>query len=441
MTSRRACIQAALAATLVRVPAFGSPLASPRERVALRLPWPISRIDPHRLDDAMAAIVGNALFDSLFAQSPDDTRALLAESFPLADGSTLRVRVRQGIPFASGRNVDARDVEFSIARARRSGAGALLSQVPAPKVDGNDLVFAMKDKDALVRALSSPLVAIVPRSFSPESPDGTGPFRWTKKGASVVLMRNGSAPRGASSLDEVEIAFAPDLSSSLRAFEGTSDDIGWLGGGLHEIRPKSLSFDRGAVGFAALITGSMARSWDAPGIPQRLCDAIDPNRVSYLGLGGWQKDESVSWGGAPSEILVRDDSPWLIETAKAIAGALSRPSHELTVKSLPLSEWTNRKAARSFALAVDFVRPFDHTALGTLLAIASSVDPKRGEEIARHPPKFVDPNPRILSRTLRIGIVGETRVKGAHAADVMLVPEATSGIDWGASFRVRKAEP
>jgi len=437
--TRRACLQTALVAGLLP----GSVLASPAspQRLAFRLPWPTARVDPHRLDDALAAIVGGALFEPLFGRNEDDTRVLLAESFPAVEAATLRVRVRKGMTFASGKSVDARDVQFSIARARRFGAAAWLQSVPVPKVDGDDLVFAMNDRNALIQALSSPLVSIVPRTFVPENPDGTGPFRWTKKGAAVVLVRNPSAPYGPPILDEVEIAFAPDLSSSLRAFEGASDDIGWLGAGLHEARAKSVSFDRGAVGFAVLFTGAMAGSWDAPGIAQRLCDAIDPNRVAYLGLGGWKKDESVSWGGPRSEILVRDDSPWLIETAKAIAGALSRPSHELTVKPVSPNEWTSRKGSHSFSLAVDFVRPLDHTSFGTLLALASSFDPKRGEEIARRPPKFTESNARVLSRTLRVGIVGETRVRGAHAADVTLAPSATTGIDWAASFRSQKAEP
>jgi len=131
----------------------------------------------------------------------------------------------------------------------------------------------------------------------------------------------------------------------------------------------------------------------------------------------------------------------LIETGKAVAGALSRASHELTVKTVSADEWTKKKLTRAFALGVDFVRPLDHTPLGALVALASSIDPKRGEEIARHPPKLVDGSARVLCRTLRLGIIGEARVRGAHAQDLTLPPAASGGVDWGASFRARKSDP
>ena len=35
-------------------------------RAQLRVPWPVASIDPHKLDDAAAAIFGNALFDGLY---------------------------------------------------------------------------------------------------------------------------------------------------------------------------------------------------------------------------------------------------------------------------------------------------------------------------------------------------------------------------------------
>ena len=188
--TRRAGLQASMAAALLSAPAFGSPTA---QRIALRVPWPVTRIDPHRLDDGMGAIFGNALFETLYLQSADDVRSLLAESFPAVEGNALRVRVRAGLTFASGRNVEGSDVAFSIARARRLGGAAWLVGVPTPRVEGNDLLFSMTDRAALMRAFSSPLTAIVPRGFTPDSPDGTGAFRWGWKNSNIILTQNASA--------------------------------------------------------------------------------------------------------------------------------------------------------------------------------------------------------------------------------------------------------
>src|SRR5690606_21234123 len=129
-----------------------------------------------------------------------------------------------------------------------------------------------KDAARLVRALASPLVSMVPVGFSADSPDGTGPFKLVVRDGAMVLVRNRFAARGPAFLDEVSVAAAPNVSASLLAFEGASDDIGWLERGLHEPRAGSKSFDFGAVGWATLFTGRDANDWDRTGVAQRVCD-------------------------------------------------------------------------------------------------------------------------------------------------------------------------
>jgi peptide/nickel transport system substrate-binding protein len=409
-------------------------------RVSLRVPWPILSLDPHRLDDGAAAIFGEALFDTLYAR--DDVGAFvasLAEADPEPEGASLRVRLRSGLRTGSGRAFEARDAAAAIARSRGMGGRAWLADIPAPKLDGRSLVFAMRDAGRLVRALASPVVAMVPTGFVPDAPDGTGPLRFSTRGDAVVLARNPLAARGPSYLEEVVLRAAPDLASSLRAFESGTDDLGWLGSGLHEPRSGSRPFDLGAVAWAVLFTGRDALAWDAPGVAQRICDEIPPARLSYLALGpAWTTESEQGWGGPPAALHVRDDAPWLGELAKAIAATISRPSHEITAKPIPAAELAQRRAARSYTLALDVVRPVAPGSFAAMVALATADNAGRASELMQHPPKLGEVPARTMTRTMRCGVVGEIRVQGGRAPDVQLAASsAGAGFDLGASTHAR----
>ena len=409
-------------------------------RISLRLPWPVLAIDPHRLEDATAAIFGDALFDTLYARDESGAFiASLAEAEPEPEGASLRVRVRTGLRTAKGRAFDARDAAAAIARSRGLGGRAWLADIPVPKLDGRSLVFAMRDTGRLVRALASPIVAMVPSAFTPEAPDGTGPMKFTTRGDALVLARNPFAARGPSYLEEVVVMTAPDLAASLRAFESGTDDIGWLGSGLHEPRPGSRPYDFGAVGWAVLFTGRDAATWDAPGVAQRMCDGIAPARLSYLALGpAWPTEPEQGWGGPPTSLHVRDDAPWLVELAKAIAATLSRPSHEVTAKPVPSADFSQRRAARNYTLALDVVRPVAPGSFAAMVALATADNAGRASELVQHPPKLGEIPARTMTRTLRCGVVGEIRVQGGRAPEVQLAASPTGpGFDLGATSRSR----
>jgi len=409
-------------------------------RISLRVPWPVNLIDPHRLDDGFAALFGAALFDTLFARAQEGSiTPSLAETDPEPEGMNLRVRLRSGIRTSKGLAFEARDAASAIARARSLGARAWLADIPTPKVDGPSLLFAFRDANRLVRALASPILAMVPANYSTASPDGTGPFAFTTRGDATVLVRNVRSASGPSFLDEVVIRAAPDLASSLRAFESGTDDIGWLGSGLHEPRAGSRPFDLGAVGWAVLYTGRDALSWDAPGVAQRLCNGIAPSRLSHLALGpNWTTETEQGWGGAPAAIFVREDAPWLVELARAIAATISRPSHEVTARPVNASELAQRRTSRNYALALDTVRTIAPGALGAMVSLATSDGAGRAGDLVTHAPKLGEVPPRATTRTLRCGIVGEIRVQGGRAQDVSLAASANvSGFDLGASSRHR----
>jgi peptide/nickel transport system substrate-binding protein len=437
---RRAFLAGLLAASATP-PVFARGRIPVGGRIALRVPWPIGPIDPHRIDDPLAAIFGEALFDTLYAQTSDgQILPSLAEAEPEPDGANLRVKLRAGLRTAKERPFGTKDATLSIARARGSGARGWLADIPAPRDDGRALVFATKDAARLMRALASPIVAMVPAGFSPETPDGTGPFRSGMRDGALLLTRNRLAARGPAFLDEVTVRPAANVSASLLAFEGGTDDIGWFERGLHAVRAGSKSFDFGAVGWAVLVTGRDANDWDRPGIAQSIADGIPYARVANLHLGApWTATSVQGWGGPPVTLIVRDDSPWLVDVANAVAATITRPSHEVTVKPVPAAEIASRRASRLFGLALDVVRNVGAGSLGAMVALATADNTTRAQEIVQHPPRLGDVAARTLTRTLRSGIIGEVRVAGGRNPDLVLAPSGAGfGFDLGASWRVAK---
>ncbi len=407
-------------------------------RIVLHAPWPLAAIDPHRIDDPVAAFFGDALFDTLYARDVDGAFVpALAEADPVADNGNLRVALRADVRFASGARLDARVAAASLARARARDAGAWLADVPVPRIDKGDLVFATRDARKLVRALASPLVAIVPPRFVPDRPDGTGPFRASIQPSGLVLTRSASASGGPAFLDSIEVRPASDLVTSLRDFESGADDLGWLGSFLHDPRPGAKAYDAGVLGWAILRTGRDAGSLDSPGTAQALADGIPHAALAPLVVGPPWDPGSSTWTGPPADLVVRDDAPWLVEAARAICAAMSTPSHEVRCVPLPAAEIASRRASRGFALMLDVARPAGPGPLGALVGLASADDPSAALSLARHPPRG-DLPVRTATRTMRIGVVGEIRMQGGRAPDVVLPPSPWGrGVDWGGAFRAR----
>ncbi len=407
----------------------------------MSLPWPVGVIDPHDPFDPSAALFGASIFDSLFAlESSGDPYPTLAADAPVTRGSITVVRLRDGLTTGKGHPVDARDALFALDRSRRGSARAWWGDLPAPSLVPKDplaLSFPTTDGLAVARTLASPFFALVPRTFDAKSPDGTGAMTAEVRGPRLILRHNPKAARGGSFLAEITVDQAPDLSASLRAFEGKLNEIGWLGSGLHGPRPDAAAFDFGRVAWIVLHTGAEAGPWGAPGTAQRLLDGLDPGRFLRFGLGRLPAPtDAIAWGGKPCELLVGEGSAYLDEIARTLASLLSQQGHEIAVKALPASELARRRASGAFSLLLGIVRPFASTGLGTLTSLAAAVDPSSALELVRRPPRLASFAPRLLARTLRLGVLGDLRVTGTEAPDVHLAPNVTGeGWDLGASYR------
>jgi peptide/nickel transport system substrate-binding protein len=387
-------------------------------------------------------LFAHALFDGLYALDvTGEPFPTLAADLPVIEGARAIVRLREGLVTARGERLDARDALFSFLRAKKGAAAAWWGDLPVPSLHPKDrlaIVLATTDGARIAKTLASPSYALVPRSFDPARPDGTGAMMAEPSAERLLLRRNPSAARGASFLDEVAIDRAEDLSSSLRSFEGKLTDIGWLGSGLHGARPGSLSFDMGSVGFIVLQTGAEAGTWGGPGVAQRLLDGVLPERFQRFGLGSLPEPSgSAEWGGRPCELLLREGSAFMSELGRTLASLLSRPGHEVAVRAAPAAEIAHRRAAGTYSLMLGIVRPFAPTPLGAHVALAAAVDPKNAVDVLRKPSRVATFDPRVVARTLSLGVLGELRVMGAHAPDLFLarLPSA-EGWDLGASYRV-----
>jgi peptide/nickel transport system substrate-binding protein len=166
----------------------------------VRVPLYFGGLDPHALDDPLSALFAPAVFDPLFALDANGKPyPALASALPERAPNGARVSLRPGLVSARGKSLSAADIVFSLKRAQTLGGSALLSSFRAPLLDGKvplSVIVPGADPEALARALASPLTALVPRSFTPLAPDGTGAFSAAFGRATLTLTRNERAARG-----------------------------------------------------------------------------------------------------------------------------------------------------------------------------------------------------------------------------------------------------
>jgi peptide/nickel transport system substrate-binding protein len=73
------------------------------------------------------------------------------------------------------------------------------------------------------------------------------------------------------------------------------------------------------------------------------------------------------------------------------------------------------------------------------VGLATADDMATVAEIARHAPRLDTAAARTLTRTMRIGVVGEVRVQGARMPDVVLAAAPGGGLSLGDTTRVRSS--
>jgi len=396
----------------------------------LRLPLHLASLDPHVLDDPTSALFAPAICDPLFAlDASGKPYPALAAALPERIANGARITLRSELVSARGKALSGADVVFSLKRAGAFGGAAVLSGFRPPSVDAKDplsVVIAGADPDALARALASPLTAIVPRSFSPLAPDGSGAFAATLGSGTLTLTRNPRAARGAAFLDRIEVSAASDLAECLRAFETGQADVGWLGNGLYRPRAGALALEGPVFGWMVLRSGLDAKAWGAPGIAQQLVSGLPSDALAHFGLHSLpQAADSVRWSGGPTPLLVCDDTPQLVELARALAPLLGSSGNEVSATPVPRKTWQEARRTRHFGLLLDFVRAANTDASQSAQALLAAVDP----ELAKRPPRNLN-SLTDLTRTLTLGVIGELRVFGARLPEFQALDAWQLGSVW-----------
>ena len=410
---RRAFLAALCSATsavaLGRTPCAGT--------LRLRLPLYFGGLDPHALDDPLSALFGAAIADPLFALGANGKPyPALASGLPERVDRGTRIGLRPELVSASGKPLSAADVVFSLKRAQALGGSSVLGPFGTPTVDGKQplsVIFRDATPDALATALASPLTAIVPRGFSPQNPDGTGAFKASLGPDTLTLTRNERAARSPAFLDRIELGRAADLADALRAFEAGQVDVGWLGNGLYRPKAGAIALEGPTFGWFVLRTGLDAKAWGAPGIAQQLASSLPSAALARFGIHPTAgAGAGVRWEGAPSALLVCDDSPYAIELALALSPLLGSPDHEVRATPVPRAAWLAARRSRRFGLMLDFVRAPSGDVNDGAQALLAAVDPA----LTKRPPKNLG---TVLdaTRTLTLGVIGEVRISGAHGAE------------------------
>lgn len=401
-------------------------------RLRLGVPWPITSLDPASLLDGFSALVASSVFEPLYGlDAAGAPYPALAEALPVKLAAGCRVTLRPGLRSARGALLTGADLVATLSRARSRGAAGLLGEIEDPVIDPADrfsVVFARSAPDVVGRVLSSPLLALVPKTFSPLSPDATGAFQATLSNGRALLSRNLNATRGAAFLDAVELASAPDLTQLLRGFETGETDVGWFGSGLYRASKDGVSFEAPRYGFAVLCAGKAVGPWGAPGTLQALLDAVPESQLSHLGLRGLpaRATGSATWGGPATTIAVMAGSPQLIAVAGALSATLSTPGHQLQVVEKTPAELADLRASRQYGLLVDGVRAPSVAPREIELALRTAASP----EAARHAPKTAPLTPRELGRQLPLGVIGELSVWGTRRAPLVGLESWQLGAVW-----------
>jgi peptide/nickel transport system substrate-binding protein len=372
----------------------------------LSLPLRTAALDPHDPYDLSAALLGSAVFETLYA-SPEGGQPYptLARALPRSEGGRSIIELRPYMQFSSGRPVDANAVVASLNRSQR--LSSTLKTLGAATIQrGNRLALSLppSDPQKLARLLSSPRSAVLPPDYSPESPDACGAFRVTRSGSQVVLLRNERAPRGAAFLDRITLTTA-SISDCLREFEAKRADVGFLGAGLHHDRHDSTAFRLSPFALAFVQPGALLQS---PLPVGALNDALERVPAGpFLALGAERPRASVqAWSSGAKTIMVSHEDPWLAELTRELTVAWSTLNHPLKVDAVTHRDYRERLKSGRYELALRalcFDRSGAQTVTDELFTLDGRLAPRAGRVL----------QPVEAARQLQLGVLGSLGVRGA----------------------------
>lgn len=204
---------------------------------------PAGAIDPVKIADGGGITVLSQVAENLVLSAPDLTaQPLLAESWsPNSDGSVWTFKLRKGVKFHSGHEMNADDVVATFDRLTDpdNGSNALsaftgvLSKGGTRKVDDLTVEFHLDAPNGgfpYVVSTDNYNAVILPADYAGDfesNMNGTGPFKLVKyvpkQGA--TFERNPDYWGGAPNLDRIEMSFYEDYQPQILAMLGGQIDV------------------------------------------------------------------------------------------------------------------------------------------------------------------------------------------------------------------------
>jgi peptide/nickel transport system substrate-binding protein len=371
------------------------------------LPWELGAVDPHDLNDPVAAFLAPLLFEPLFALDAQGVAyPTLAAALPSGIGDVTSITLRP-LRWPNGKAVTAQQVAWSLERSRQRGAKALLAGAGRFEATNDTTVSVTgSSPQRLARALASPLTALLSQQSTAKDTFGLGPFRGKLTGEHAVLTRNSFASRGQPFLERVSLRRAPSLADALRDFEAHENNLGWFGRGLHEPRPGSRLVDTGHAGWVVLHAGQQSGRWARPGAAASLVSTVAQPSLERFGLVPVATAVTPEpYSGGPCTLVVRRDAPYLVELATTLAAILGGPSASITVSAVSPQELTQLKRTRQFGFLLDQVRTLGRTPEEHQLSLLTEAG--LPFKPPRLPPATTTASvPSLVSPSLSLAVVG-----------------------------------
>ena len=193
-------------------------------------------LDPHRTAAASTFTVTNNIYDTLVGVTSDwsITPRLAKEWVISEDGMSITFTLRDDVYFHNGRQMTAKDVEFSFNRlkdAESPKARDYANIVKIEVLDDYNIKFTTETLDVeLLKSFAYPWAAVVPEEAAETlktNPVGTGAFtlkEWVPQ-QQIILERNDNYYGDKAKLETVKLVLIPDATSMMASFQVGDIDI------------------------------------------------------------------------------------------------------------------------------------------------------------------------------------------------------------------------
>lgn len=193
-------------------------------------------LDPHRTAAASTFTVTNNIYDTLVGVTSDwEVVPRLAKGWEISEnGMEITFKLRDDVKFHNGRQMTAKDVEFSFNRLKDAESPKARDYENITKievVDDNTIKFTTEILDVeLLKSFAYPWTAVVPEEAAENlktAPVGTGAFtlkEWVPQ-QHLVLQRNDNYYGDKAKLETVKLVLIPDATSMMAGFQVGDLDI------------------------------------------------------------------------------------------------------------------------------------------------------------------------------------------------------------------------